>query len=446
MAFGFGSVGARRIGRLLTLVVIALLAALFRALGPLSGPASSTLLLGFLLLAAFVAGELARDSSLPRITGYLAIGILFGPHVLQLLPQDTVEGFGLINGVALSVIALQAGGELRVSNLRGRLLSITSITAAQIILITGGVALAVFLAHDLLPFLVGRPGRSVLAVSLILGLVAVAKSPATTIAVITELRARGPLTDTVLGVSVLKDVVILLLIAALIPAASVLVEPGRGFDFGLLRTISRTIIGALAAGAVVGWLVGLYLQRVGKQPILFVLAVAFGIVEASHALRLESEFYILASMSAGFVVQNFSVHGPRFVRALEANSLPIYALFFAVAGADLDLGGMPAVWQVGLLIFATRIVLIYSSTYLGARSVGDPPLIRQYAWMGFLAQAGVTLGLATIVRDRFPAWGSDVADIIIALIAINQLVGPPLFRFALVRGGEAGLDSKTHSV
>jgi Kef-type K+ transport system membrane component KefB len=224
MALDFGSVSARRIGRLLTLVVIALLAALFRALGPLEerALASSTLLLGFLLLAAFVAGELARELKLPRITGYLAIGILFGPNVLRLLPRDTVEGFRLINGVALSVIALQAGGELRLRNLRERLLSITAITVAQILLITGGVALAVFVAHDLLPFLVGRSGRSVLAVSLIFGLVAVAKSPATTIAVITELRASGPLTDTVLGVSVLKDVAILLLIAVLIPAGSIM--------------------------------------------------------------------------------------------------------------------------------------------------------------------------------------------------------------------------------
>lgn len=445
MAFYFESLGARRIGRLLTLVVIALLTAFFRALGPIEGPASSTMLLGFLLLAAFVAGELARDLKLPRITGYLAIGILFGPHVLRLLPRDTVEGFRLINGVALSVIALQAGGELRLRNLRQRLSGIVSISALQIIIITAGVALMVFLARDLFPFLIGRPSRSALAVALIFGLVAVAKSPATTIAVMTELHARGPLTDTVLGVSVLKDVVVLLMIAALIPTASVLVEPGRDFDFRLLSTISLTIVAALASGVVVGWLVRLYLERIGRQPILFLLAVAFGIVEASQALELESEFYILLSMAAGLVVQNFSAHGPGFVKALQANSLPIYALFFAVAGADLDLGEIPAVWQVGTLIFISRIVLIHSSTYLGAWSMGEPPVIRQYAWMGFLAQAGVTLGLATIVRDRFPAWGGDVAAIIVALIAINQLVGPPLFRFALVKTGEAVSDSRTGS-
>jgi Kef-type K+ transport system membrane component KefB len=441
MAFDFGSVSARRIGRLLTLVVIALLAALIRALGPLEdleALAGSTMLLGFLLLAAFVAGELARELKLPRITGYLAIGILFGPHVLRLLPRETVQGFRLINGVALSVIALQAGGELRISRVGERLANILTTALLQIALIMVGVAGAVFLASGYFPALAGQGHRVVLAVALIFGLVAVANSPATIIAVMTELRARGPLADTVLGVSVLKDVLILLLIAVVIPAAIVLVEPARGFDLRQVAELSLRIGLALIFGAAVGWLIGLYLEKVAAQPILFVLAAAFGIVELTEVFRLESEFYILMSMSAGFVVQNFSIQGPRFVRALEANSLPLYALFFAVAGADLDLGVIPVVWKAGILIIAVRAALMYLSTYLAAATTRELPLIRQYAWVGFIAQAGVTLGLAMIVRERFAAWGGEeVAATIIAMIAINQLVGPPLFRFALLKAGES---------
>jgi Kef-type K+ transport system membrane component KefB len=143
-------------------------------------------------------------------------------------------------------------------------------------------------------------------------------------------------------------------------------------------------------------------------------------------------------MSAGFVVQNFSVQGRKFVEALEANSLPLYALFFAVAGADLRLGVIPSVWQVGLILILGRLILIYLSTYLGAVASSESHTIRKYSWMGFIAQAGVTLGLANIVQDRFPVWGEGVATIIIAMIAVNQLIGPPLFRLSLVRAKEAG--------
>jgi hypothetical protein len=237
--------------------------------------------------------------------------------------------------------------------------------------------------------------------------------------------------------SVLKDVALLLMIGVVIPAAVVLEDPTRAFDLDQLLEISLAIVMALLAGTVVGWLIGLYLEHVGRQVILFVLAVAFAVVELTRFLGFESEFYILMSMSAGFVVQNYSVHGPKFVEALEANSLPLYALFFAVAGADLDLGAIPMFWQAGLVIIIARCALIYVSTGLATAMAGDPPLIRRYSWMGFLAQAGVTLGLATIVSARFPTWGGDVAAIIIAMIAVNQLIGPPLFRFSLVRAGEA---------
>jgi Kef-type K+ transport system membrane component KefB len=438
MAFKLRTPITRTVGRLLTLVVVSLLTALFSYLGPMPGMANDTMLLGFLLLAAFVAGELAREVSLPRITGYLVIGILFGPHVLGLLPQQTVSGFRLINDTALSVIALQAGGELRLHSLRHRLGSIATIGAAQIALVATGITATVLLAHGAFPFLAGQPGRVVVAVAMIFGLVAVAKSPATTIAVITELKARGPLADTVLAVSVLKDVAILLMIAAVLPAAAVLVDPAGGFDFVQLRDISLTIVLALVMGVAVGWLIVLYLRKVNVQPILFVLAVAFIIVELTHALHLESEAYILLSMSAGFVVQNFSVQGRKFVEALEANSLPLYALFFAVAGADLRLGVIPSVWQVGLILILGRLILIYLSTYLGAVASSESHTIRKYSWMGFIAQAGVTLGLANIVQDRFPIWGEGVATIVIAMIAVNQLIGPPLFRLSLVRAKEAG--------
>ncbi len=427
--------GPKRIaGRTLTLVVIASVALFLKQMATPYGAGAATMLLGFLLLAAFVAGELARELSLPRITGYLVVGIAFGPSAIGILGRDAVEDFTLINGVALSIIALQAGGELELERLRERLRSIGLITASQIIMIMGGVSAVVYLARNLLPFLVGQPQRAALAVALIFGLVAVAKSPATTVAVITELRARGPFTNTVLGITVLKDVVILLLIAAVVPAAAALVDPGRGFDTHAVAEIGRAVVASLALGALVGWLMALYLEKVNQYPVLFVLAVALVIVEVAELLALE---YILLSMAAGFVVQNFSGRGRALVEALEKNALPLYALFFAVAGANLDLAVIPVVWQIGLAMILARTALIYASTYLGAAAAGDPPVFRRYAWMGFVAQAGVTLGLANMVRERFAVWGDEVAAIIVGMIAVNQLVGPPLFRSALNAAGEA---------
>lgn len=194
------------------------------------------------------------------------------------------------------------------------------------------------------------------------------------------------------------------------------------------------ILWSLVLGVALGWLVTLYLSRIREYRILFVLGVAFMAVHLGEWLDLES---ILIAMAAGFYVQNFSRQGRRLLHALEANSLPVYAVFFAVAGADLDITVLKTAWLVATAIILMRVLALWVSTYLGARLVGDPPVIRRYAWMGFLAKAGVTLGIANIIRERFPVWGLQVATVIIAMIAVNQLVGPPAFRWALVKAGES---------
>jgi len=420
--------------RFLTLIVFI---GVTHALGFLSIPGtihgSATLFLGFLLLSSYLAGRAARAIAFPQITGYLVIGIVVGPHVLGILPSEIVQEFRFVNGVALALIALSAGGELRASSLRQRIRSIGVITTFQIVFMFTLVAGSVILARGSIDLLRGEPSNVVLAVALLLGLVAVAKSPATTIAIITEEKARGVLTDTVLGVTVLKDVVILILIAVFIPLSVTIVNPSSGFSFEAVRHILLGILGSLAVGVAMGWLVTLYLKRIRTYRILFVLGAAFMAVYLGEQLHLE---FILIAMAAGFYVQNFSRQGRRLLHALEANSLPVYALFFAVAGADLDFTVLRTAWVIATAIILTRVGALWLSTYLAARMVRDPPVIRRYAWMGFLAQAGVTLGIANLVRDNFPVWGDPVATIIVAMIAVNQIVGPPAFRWALVKAGE----------
>ncbi len=148
--------------------------------------------------------------------------------------------------------------------------------------------------------------------------------------------------------------------------------------------------------------------------------------------------YILLSMAAGFVVQNFSAEGPDMIAALEANSMPIFALFFAVAGAEVDLQALGLAWKIAAVVLLARFVALWAATYVGARMAHSEPAIRKHAWTGFIAMAGVSLGIAHLIRDRFPELGASMATIIIAIIAVNQLVGPPLFRYALVRSGESG--------
>jgi len=421
------------VARFLTLITLLwITATVLRAGG--APQANTALLLGFLLLAAYVGGLASRQVQLPQITGYLLVGIVVGPRVLDIFPETALSDFRLINGGALCLIALAAGAELRLEAVRRRLASIITVTAFQSVLIAAAVVATTYFGRQLVGFLRHEPPRVALAVGLVFGLVAVAKSPATTIAVITEEKARGVLTETVLGITVVKDVVVLILIAVLIPLAGVIAEPTTGFSFDTLRTVIVDVLESIAAGLSLGWLIALYLRHVTTYRILAIFVTAFVVVELSEAWHLE---YILIAMAAGFFVQNFTGQGRRLLGALEANSLPVYALFFAVAGADLRLDLLPHVWQIALLIVGVRLAALWVSTRVAVALTGAPEVVGRYAWMGFLAQAGVTLGIANIVRDRFDVWGTEVAAIIVAMIALNQIVGPPAFRYALIRAGES---------
>jgi hypothetical protein len=98
-------------------------------------------------------------------------------------------------------------------------------------------------------------------------------------------------------------------------------------------------------------------------------------------------------------------------------------------------------WFVALVFVAARAGLIAASTAAGEALAGKASgAVKRWAWMGFLPQAGVTLGLASIVARKFPDWGPEVKTIALAMIAMNQIVGPVAFRWALLRSGEAGRD------
>ena len=122
---------------------------------------------------------------------------------------------------------------------------------------------------------------------------------------------------------------------------------------------------------------------------------------------------------------------------IDRSSLPIYVIFFSLTGAALNIGALKETWLIAVLVVAVRFILISLGAYLGTSSSGDPPRFRQMAGLSFITQAGVSLGLAGIIMRRFPDWGAALATTIVAIIALNQIIGPIALKFALNAVGEA---------
>jgi Trk K+ transport system NAD-binding subunit len=144
-------------------------------------------------------------------------------------------------------------------------------------------------------------------------------------------------------------------------------------------------------------------------------------------------------MVGGFLISSFSNYRDDFSRILHQVSPVIYILFFTLTGASLALDILFAAWPIALALFAVRLLGIFIGSFSGGVIAKDPMKHNRLAWMAYVTQAGVGLGLAKEVAVEFPAWGDAFATVIIAVIVVNQIVGPPLFKWVINRVGESHL-------
>jgi hypothetical protein len=196
----------------------------------------------------------------------------------------------------------------------------------------------------------------------------------------------------------------------------------------------REVLGSILAGGIIGGLLTLYLRYVKRELVVFAVVVVFATAAAAPALHFE---FLLSLLVAGFLVENVApVRAEPLLEVLHQAALPVFVVFFAMAGAELHIQEFAAVWPLVLLIALARIGAIYgSTTYAGRLAAAEPNVIR-YGWTGLVSQAGVALGLATIVADRLPGVGLAMQAVTIGVIAFNESVGPILFRQGLLRAGE----------
>ncbi len=437
------------IRRLITLSAVGILVWLLLRIiefSPSATPAESTFMLGFALLSAALLGEILEHLRLPRITGYILAGILFGPFAADFLSARVLEPLSALNDMAFAFIGLAAGAELKLETLKGRWRSIVLLivcTAGTVMIGVGGFF---FVTASGTGFLGDLPPFQILAVAGIVGVIAAARSPSSAIAIITETKADGPFSETILGVSVAMDVVVICLFAVATAAAGLAFAPEQGLDLVFVLEVTGEIVISISIGVLLGSIMGLYLKRKGPQVSLVIVGLCFLVyrfseilghyLEETHDLGIGLEPLLICA-AAGFTIQNLSHQGTRLLGAMDRVALPVYVVFFTMAGARLDLGALATSWGIALAIAGFRIATIMLGTRLATSLAGDPGPFRRYCWLGFVTQAGLSLALISQLESTFPDWGTGLATILVAVVAINQLIGPVAFKMALEKVGEA---------
>jgi trehalose 6-phosphate synthase len=399
-----------------------------------AAPSSTALALGVALVLAMVMGELFRRFHLPRLTGYLLFGILTGPYLGNLITESMAGQLQIVNGLATTLIAFIAGLSLNLERLGQRVTDIVRMTVVTLTVAMLGLYVVAWVAWPWLPIMPAATGVDRLVMVALLGVIVITFSPTMTAAVISETGARGRLSELVLAIVVLADLIVLVVFSLLLQVGRVALNQDASDDVNVLIRLAWEIGGAVAFGGLVGALFALYLRYVAREITLLLIAVCVLLSQVGAAQRFEP---LLAALAAGLVIENVAVaQGDALKVALQRGALPVLVVFFVAVGASLRLDALVPLGAAAAGIVAVRIALIRLGVTIGLQVSGTDKRAARYLWTGLISQAGITLGMASVLAAEFPTWGGQVQMLLIAVIAIDELVGPAAFRTGLARAGE----------
>lgn len=395
---------------------------------------SSILSLGVLLFAGFYMGKVFERLKLPPITGYILAGILLGPYVLEVVTEETRQGFSPITQIALGLIALTIGGEFSHARVRRTGLNVLILTLFESLLAFAFVTIALSL------YGIDR------SVALLLGSIAAATAPAATVVIVRMLKARGEFIDYLYGVVAFDDAVCVVLFGVVFAfVAPVLtgVAAAGGAAAGFLHSLTKIALSVLA-GAAGGFLLHLLVRdrhRVAEV-LLISLSLLFVVTALSLVLHLSS---VIANMAMGAALVNFSPKNRRVFEVLEPLAPPVFALFFILAGTELNTSVFEhgGIVLLGALYLVSRFLGKSTGIYFGGTVTRSPERVRKYLGLCLFPQAGVAVGLALFVqtspvtlaapapvRETF----SLVVNIVLFSVFVNALIGPVISRYGIRKG------------
>ena len=388
---------------------------------------NEVLSIGLILMAALTAGHLAQLIRLPEVTGYLAIGMVIGPAALDLITHDNLNALGILSEVALGLILFNIGSIFEASTFRQLGPGVIRITLWEASLAFVLVTPALLIAGLEWPLAV------------LLGVVAMETAPATTLMVLNEYDAEGPMTERLLALVALNNTYVLVVfgvITAVLTFFAPSTESWISTGYRAVHGLGWTIFGSIALGALVGVATDLWATRVKEsgEAIILAAGVVLLTVGASRYLGVSP---LIATLSLGAMVANGSRHGDQLLKALRRGDPPLYAAFFVLAGAELVPGSLLTLGAAGAAYTVARAIGKVVGARIGLRSQDVPPRVRQQLGFCLISSSSLAVGLTIQIRSSFPQYAATVTGIVLAAVLIFEIIGPLLLRRALVLTGEA---------
>ena len=392
--------------------------------GSVKTASSIIISLGIILICGFLMTRLTKLLKLPNVTAYIITGILIGPCVINVIPQDFIKGTDFISDIALAFIAFTAGQFFKIKDLKK--------AGWKVLFITLFEALGAFIIVFVLSFFVFKLSISF---SLVLGALSSATAPASTMMTIKQTKAKGDYVNTLLEVVALDDVVTLILYSV---AISICMALANGGQIGFMEVgwpIIENII-CLAIGFIFGFILRFLIssRRTTDNRLIIVVAV---LLLFCGVCSLFSQSPLLGCMAIGMVYTNTAKDEEKLFAQVNYFIPPIMLIFFVRSGMSFDFGAFTSTSSltavplvvVAIVYFFARIIGKYGGAYLGGLVTKAPKETRNYLGLALIPQAGVAIGLAAMGARIFETNGFDaeataLTTIILASSILYELIGP----------------------
>ena len=400
------------------------------------------------LLAGLLMTRLFKPLKLPSVTAYLIAGVLIGPYCIGALgisgfgfgSMEAVHTLSLIAEVALGFIAFSIGNEFRLEDLKKTGKQALVIGIFQALVATLFVDLALLGVHLIMPDKLSVPQL------ITLGAIATATAPAATLMVVRQYKAKGPLTDLLLPIVALDDAVGLIIFAVSFGIAKTLSQGTGNIDIvSIIVNPLVEIVCSLILGAIMGWVLTQLEKLFNSNTNRLNLTIAVVFLTASLAMF---EFHIgpvhisfsslLTCMMLGTVFCNICSLSHDLMAASDKWTSPLFALFFVISGAELELSVFAdwAIVVIGIVYIIFRCLGKYFGTLASAKATKCSPAICKYLGITLFPQAGVALGMCAIASAQFGDQGVLIRNITLFAVLIYELFGPILTRWALTKAGD----------
>lgn len=378
---------------------------------------------GIIILLGLLGGRFSHKLKVPKVTGYMITGLILGPSVLGLISTETLADIHMINDIALGLILFAIGGEVELHHLKSM--------GRKVIFVALAESLGAFVLVTGATYLLSQQ----IGLSILLGAVSIATAPGVTLLVIREYRARGELTDTLLAVVALNNILCLVVFRIFFSLYSM----SQGSPLGdVAWVLFKELILSVVIGGAIAAMITYWEQKIDELAELLLVIVG-GLLLGIGLAKTLGINYLMVCLIIGAVTNNLSMMHRLVYAELRQTELPFYIAFFVLSGASLHLDSLAHVGWIGVAYLIARPVGKWLGSRWAGKKFGASPAVYNNLGMALLPQAGVAIGMYLSVAEANPELGKVIGTIVLSSVLVYEGIGPFLTRLSLARAREVHL-------